>query len=199
VSNWLMVSYHVPNEPSAVRVATWRALKQVGAVKLGDGLYFLPNTEECTAALEELRGRIEGGGGSALTIVARGLSDADEANLNELFAAARSDEFRQVFRSSARLVEHIAREEATDDYRLAEVDALEEELEKVRRQFQRASDRDYLGAPGRDEAANAVSEAAQRMRRYLDEAFRKENGLPARDEAEVSQSTSEPTPLRSAR
>lgn len=180
-----MVSYHVPNEPSAVRVATWRALKHVGAVKLGDGLYFLPNTDACTASLEELRGRIEIGGGSALTIVARGLSDADEANLQELFAAARADEFHQVFKSSARLVEHIAREEATDDYRLAEVDALEEELEKVRRQFQRASDRDHLGAAGREEAANAVSEAAQRMRRYLDEAFRKENGLPVREEPEM--------------
>jgi hypothetical protein len=199
VSNWLMVSYHVPNEPSAVRVATWRALKQVGAVKLGDGLYFLPNTDACTTALEELRARIESGGGSALTIVARGLSDSDEANLRDLFLAARSDEFRQVSRSSTRLVEHIAREEATDDYRLAEVDALEEELEKVRRQFQRASDRDYLGAPERDEAASAVSEAAERMRRYLDEAFRKENGLPAREQPEISQSPAEPTPLRSAR
>ena len=36
---WLLLSYSVPAQPSALRVATWRALKQAGAVLLGPGLY----------------------------------------------------------------------------------------------------------------------------------------------------------------
>ncbi len=176
---WLLVSYHAPTEPSALRVATWRTLKDLGAVKLGDGLHCLPNTPAAIAKVEDLRIRLVDGGGSALAVIANGLSPADEAALASAFLAARTDEFNQVQRWAQRLIDHIGREEATDDYRYAEVDTLEEEMEKVRRQFRRAADRDSFGTtPARTEAAATVSEASQRLARYIDEAFRKENGLP---------------------
>jgi ChrB-like protein len=180
MSRWLLVSYHAPTEPSALRVATWRALKQLGAVKLGDGLYFLPHTPECSNAVEALQQRIQGGGGDALVVTASGLGSVDEAFLSESFMAARTDEFAQVERWAQRLVEHIGREESTDDYRFAEVDTLEEEMEKLRRQFQRVTERDYLGSPARQTAATVLSEAARRLSAYVDEAFRKENGLSER-------------------
>lgn len=182
MAKWLVISYKAPTEPSALRVASWRALKQLGAVKLGDGVYLLPCIPACTRALDELGARIRDGGGSALALTADGLTAADEAVLRQAFEASRADEFSQVQRTAVRLVEHIGREEATDDYRFAEVDTLEEELEKVRRHFQRALDRDYLGSPAREAAAAAVSEAAQSLARYIDEAFRRENGLPARED-----------------
>ncbi|MGH2633831.1 MAG: Chromate resistance protein ChrB [Tepidiformaceae bacterium] len=184
MANWLIISYRVPTEPSALRVASWRALKQAGAVKLGDGVYFLPNTPMCAKVLDDLASRIRAGGGSALSMAADGLGGDDDAFLIEAFDDARIDEFGQVARSCLKLIDHIAREEATDDYRYAEVDTLEEELEKVRRHFQRAVDRDHLGSASREAAAAAVSDAAQRLRTYVDEAFRHENGLPERQPSE---------------
>lgn len=178
MSRWLLISYHVPTEPSALRVATWRAVKQLGAVKLGDGLYCLPNTPICVESVAALQERIQGGGGDALALAASGLGAADESFLTDAFMAARADEFAQVERWARRLIEHIGREEATDDYRFAEVDTLEEEMEKLRRQFQRVAERDYLGSPARVDAATALSEAAQRLSAYVDDAFRNENGLP---------------------
>ena len=179
MSRWLLISYHIPTEPSALRVATWRAVKQLGAVKLGDGLYCLPNTPTCLDSVNALQERIKAGGGDALALVASGSSAADESSLADAFMAARADEFAQVERWARRLIEHIGREEATDDYRFAEVDTLEEEMEKLRRQFQRVVERDYLGSPARVDAASALSEAAQRLSAYVDEAFRNENGLPS--------------------
>jgi len=179
--DWLIISYRVPTEPSALRVASWRALKGAGAVKLGDGVYFLPNKPVCERTLDELAGRIRSGGGSVLVMAADGLGSADAAFLRDAFEETRTDEFGQVARSCLKLIDHIAREEATDDYRYAEVDTLEEELEKVRRHFQRAVDRDHLGSAAREPAAAAVSDAAQRLRTYVDEAFRHENGLPGRE------------------
>lgn len=179
MSRWLLISYHIPTEPSALRVATWRAVKQLGAVKLGDGLYCLPNTPTCLESVNALQERIKAGGGDALALVASGSSAADESSLADAFMAARADEFAQVERWARRLIEHIGREEATDDYRFAEVDTLEEEMEKLRRQFQRVVERDYLGSPARVDAASALSQAAQRLSAYVDEAFRNENGLPS--------------------
>jgi hypothetical protein len=183
MSRWLLISYHVPTEPSALRVATWRAVKQLGAVKLGDGLYCLPNTPACSESVAALQERIKSGGGDALALVASGFSAADESFLADAFTAERTDEFAQVERWARRLIDHIGREEATDDYRFAEVDTLEEEMEKLRRQFQRVAERDYLGTPTRQDAAAALSEAARRLSAYIDEAFRKENGLPIHDDA----------------
>lgn len=177
---WLLFLYSAPTEPSAVRVAAWRALKELGAVKLADGSYALPHTDALRSALADVRERIQQGGGSAIIVAASGCDHADENSLREAFQAARDDEFRQVVRNALRLVEHIGRVQAEDDYRFAEVDALEEELEKVRRQFQRATRRDLLGTASRRDAAQALSEADDRLRRYLNEAFRRENGLPPR-------------------
>jgi hypothetical protein len=49
VQQWLLLSYTLPREPSAPRVALWRKLKKLGAVLLHDALWVLP----ATPALEE--------------------------------------------------------------------------------------------------------------------------------------------------
>jgi hypothetical protein len=46
---WLLLSYTLPREPSAPRVALWRKLKKLGAILLHDALWVLP----ATPALEE--------------------------------------------------------------------------------------------------------------------------------------------------
>jgi len=49
MQQWLLLSYTLPREPSAPRVALWRKLKKLGAVLLHDALWVLP----ATPALEE--------------------------------------------------------------------------------------------------------------------------------------------------
>ena len=171
--DWVMITYSVPTQPSAVRVASWRALQGLGALRLGDGLYVLPNEAHHVAGLQKVAARIEEGGGAVLLFAADALTPAADARLRDRFYAERTDEYLQSARSARRLVEHIGREESSDDYRFAEVDSLEEELEKVRRQFQRAVSRDHLGAPAREEAQGALLEAEAALQSYLENAYRK--------------------------
>jgi Protein ChrB, N-terminal len=177
MSDWLIISYRVPNQPSALRVATWRALKQRGAVLLGPGLYALPDTETHRQALADLSARISDGGGAAIALTAAALT-ADDARALELkLGAARHDEYRQVVKSAQKLIDHIGREEESRDYRFAEVESLEEELDKVRRQLQRVLERDAADElpTQRAEAAAALSAAEDRLHQYLDRAYREEN------------------------
>lgn len=39
---WLLLAYRLPREPSTPRIAVWRKLDQLGAVRLGDGLVWVP-------------------------------------------------------------------------------------------------------------------------------------------------------------
>jgi predicted ATP-grasp superfamily ATP-dependent carboligase len=175
MGNWLLISYHVPAEPSALRVAAWRALKQMGAVSLGAGLYALPNTPEFVDGVKKLGERIAEGGGTTVKFSASPLTEGDQASLGDLFMAARTDEFRQAAKGARRLVEHIQREREGEDFRFAEVESLEEELEKVRRQFERVVARDHFGTPAKEEALTELMEAERSLRDYMDAAYEKEN------------------------
>lgn len=175
MSDWLLISYRVPTNPSALRVATWRTLKQLGAVSLSDGLYALPATDQYRTALLHLAFKISEGGGASISFRAAALTEEDEYALHEKFEAARNDEYRQVAKSAGKLVDHINREEESGDYRLAEVDSLEEELNKVRRQLERAVARDAVGLAIREDAESALSKAELRLQEYVDHAYRQEN------------------------
>jgi exonuclease VII small subunit len=167
---WLLISYHVPTNPSALRVATWRALKQLGAVVLGDGLYALEASGEHRAALTQLSGRITQGGGTSICFEGSGLTDDDRSALRTRSKAAREDEYRQVMKSARKFLDHVAREEDSEDFRFAEVESLEEELEKVHRQLERVIRRDSAGLGLRDEAQRSLAAARDRLDKYTERA-----------------------------
>lgn len=172
---WLLVSYHVPTHPSALRVATWRALKQHGAVPLGYGLYALPATDANREALAAVAERIAEGGGESVAFRATALGATDAATLQEKFESARLEEYRQVVKSAGKLVAHIGREDDEGDYRYAEVESLEEELNKVRRQLTLVANRGGADLPAHADAEAAVAAAEERLQAYLDHAYREES------------------------
>lgn len=174
-AGWLLISYHAPREPSALRVLIWRALTQAGAVALGGGVYALPNTPEFAEKIVRLGERIVEGGGTALKFQAAAMTQADDESMRRMFEAARTDEYIQVARSAGRLIEHIKRELEHEDFRLAELETLEEELEKVRRQHRRVVERDWLGTPAKEEADSAILEAEKALQEYLEKACEYEN------------------------
>ena len=173
--NWLLLSYHVPAQPSALRVATWRALKQTGGGLVSPGLYALPCGPEHQALLTEITSRITAGGGTAITLAANGLTPDDERALAMKFEDARHDDYRQVIKSARKFLAHVEQEDRSHDYRFAEVESLEEELNKVRRQLALVQERDPLHLTLGDEAAESVTAAEVRLQQYLNHAYQEEN------------------------
>jgi hypothetical protein len=162
-----LACFAIPAEPSAVRVATWRTLKQLGAAAMGGGVYALPERPALKEAFLRLKERVNNGGGSAFLFEARGLHADDEAAVIGRFTAARSADYAQVIKSARRFVEHVERETSTQDFRFVEVESLEEELEKVRRQLHRVRERDHFGNATREEAQAAVIEAERALAAYV--------------------------------
>lgn len=165
---WFLISYHAPTNPSALRVAAWRTLKQLGAIALGDGLYALEATAEHREALLQLADKIKQGGGTAMTFGGDGLTSEDRAILRDRNNAAREEEYRQVVKSARKFIDHVGREEATSDFRFSEVESLEEELLKVARQLQRVVARDSAGLALRREAEECLAAARERLDQYVE-------------------------------
>ncbi len=68
MTNWLLLIYKVPNEPSARRVYVWRKLKGMGAVLLQDSAWVLPANPQTREKMQWLAAEIKDMEGGAATL-----------------------------------------------------------------------------------------------------------------------------------
>jgi hypothetical protein len=68
MSNWIVLITSLPTENAAVRMRTWRALKACGAAVLRDGVYLLPDVDNCRAGFDALAADMVAAGGTALVM-----------------------------------------------------------------------------------------------------------------------------------
>lgn len=85
MAKWLLLLYRMPPEPSAPRVAVWRALGKLGGTYLQDGAYVLPSSALHREALATLAHDIRNFGGEATLVDAAAVDD--ERHLRERLAA----------------------------------------------------------------------------------------------------------------
>lgn len=65
MGDWVLLAYKLPREPSAPRVAVWRALQRLGGAYLLDGAYVVKRDAAAALALEQLAHDIRNWGGEA--------------------------------------------------------------------------------------------------------------------------------------
>ncbi|TFV80235.1 chromate resistance protein [Blastococcus sp. CT_GayMR20] len=140
-----MLSYRLPREPSGPRTTLWRRLKRLGVAQLSDGLVALPADARTREQLEWAADDVIGAGGTAGVWLARPTTVAQERELAEGMAAARSAEYREL---AARCSAVAAAEPA--DRRRA--------LRRLRAEWRAIGRRDYFPPAARDEAAAALRE-----------------------------------------
>lgn len=78
MAKWLALAYKLPPEPSAPRVATWRALKKIEGRYLADGVYVVASTRANDLALRQLAHDVRNYGGEAVVL---DVSEADDERL----------------------------------------------------------------------------------------------------------------------
>ena len=145
--SWVMLAYHLPREPSTPRIALWRRLRQLGAVRLVDGVAMLPRTARTEEQLEWLAAGIVETGGEASVWV--NLPTTSEAT--ELLMARMGDERTAEYEALA-----VEAEEALRTAGVARARA----LSRLRGQLEQVRQRDYVAPPARERAAQAIEALA---------------------------------------
>lgn len=144
---WVLLSYRVPREPSAPRIAVWRALKRLGVVQLGDGLVALPADPRTRELLEWVAVQVDEAGGTSSVWLAQLTSRAAERALVARMAAARAAEYEAIgvkAGAASRLSE-------ADRGRL---------VRGLRGQLRRVGGRDFFPPPQREQARALVEALA---------------------------------------
>jgi hypothetical protein len=151
-TEWLLLAYRMPRQPSTPRIAVWRKLGALGVAKLGDGLVGLPLDARSREQLEWVADEVVEAGGEATLWTARPTSAAAERVLVERMAESIAAEYRAVM---------AAAEEAG-----RAVPVRSQAVARLRRELRRIARRDYFPPPEAEQARRAVealiSEAALR-------------------------------------
>jgi hypothetical protein len=147
---WVLLSYRLPREPSAPRVALWRRLKRLGVAQVSDGLVALPAVARTREQLEWAADDVVERGGAASVWLARPASAAQERVLATAMAAARAVEYAELVTAAQRAMDGTPAERP----RL---------LAGLRRKLREVSRRDYFPPAERDGAQAALRALAERM------------------------------------
>jgi hypothetical protein len=146
-TDWVLLAYRLPREPSTPRIALWRKLRRLGAAQLVDGLVALPRDSRSQEQLEWLADDILEAGGEAGIWVGRPGSRAQERALAARMAARIGEDYATVIAAASQ-----ARDK--DDA------ARRRTLARLRRAMRVIRARDYFPPPERKAAERAVEELA---------------------------------------
>lgn len=96
---WVLLTYTLPREPSAPRVALWRKLKKLGAILAHDAVWTLPATPTTREQVRWLAQEIREAGGEAQVWVACGELPEQDAQLVALFVDRAEHGYQEILRA----------------------------------------------------------------------------------------------------
>lgn len=145
-NTWILLTYKVPSEPAAKRIALWRKLKGMGAVYLQNGVCLLPKTDDHLRRLKMLENDAVEMGGEAVLLETGPLDRAQEEKVVSRFRADRDEEYREFLGKCADFEAEIAKETATEHFTYAELEENDVDLKKLQGWFDKIKKLDFYGA-----------------------------------------------------
>ena len=153
---WLLLTYKVPPEPAAKRVALWRRLKGMGAVYLQNGVCLLPKTDDHARRLKMLENDVAEIGGDAVILETIAVDRAQEEKVVARFKADRDEQYREFLGRCADFEKEIAKEIAINKFTYAELEEEDTDLKKLQGWLEKIRKLDFYGATLADEAAKQL-------------------------------------------
>ena len=153
---WLLLTYKVPPEPAAKRIALWRRLKGMGAVYLQNGVCLLPKTDDHVRRLKMLENDVAGIGGDAVILETIALDRAQEEKVVSRFKADRDEAYRELIDKCDDFEGEIAKETAAQHFTYAELEENDVDLKKLQVWFEKIRKLDFYDAALANEAVERL-------------------------------------------
>src|SRR5437588_1549729 len=193
---WRVLIYRVPTEPASKRVAVWRDLKRLGALYLQQCVCIFPAIPALTAEVDEVAAKIPALGGETFLLEVPRLQPEDEARIVEAFRVQRASEYAEIIEEcETKFVKEIEFERFRENYTFEEAEEIEQDLEKIRRWFDRVRDRDWFKADRRDEVESWLGKCQGLLARFEEEVYRRRGSdSPTSTTEAIDEAHDEPSP-----
>ncbi len=142
-SEWVLLAYRLPREPSTPRITVWRKLRRLGAVQLVDGLVALPASARNREQFDWLADEVLDAGGEAWTFTAAPGSKDQQRALAARMTEAAAEEYGSLL-------------EATEKVLAAGEPPSRRTVERLRRELHSIETRDPFPAKDRTRARRAI-------------------------------------------
>jgi hypothetical protein len=169
--SWLLLTYKVPPEPAAKRIALWRRLKGMGAVYLQNGVCLLPKTDDHVRRLKMLENDIAEMGGESVILETVALDRAHEDKVVARFKGDRDEQYREFLGRCAGFEAEIAKEIATNKFTYAELEEEDTDLKKLQGWLEKIRKLDFYGATLAEEAAGRLRACEALLDGYAQRVF----------------------------
>jgi hypothetical protein len=205
--SWRVLIYRVPTEPASKRVAVWRDLKRLGALYLQQCACIFPDIPGVTEEVNQVAAKIPALGGETFLLDVPKLQPEDETRIIEAFRAQRANEYAEIIEEcETKFVKEIEFEHFRQNYTFEEAEEIEQDLEKIRRWFERVRERDWFKAERRDQVETWLGKCQGLLARFEEEVYRRNGSDSPSTEASVDEVEDVPpsavrpiTPLRPVR
>lgn len=169
--SWLLLTYKVPPEPAAKRIALWRRLKGMGGVYLQNGVCLLPKTDDHMRRLKMLENDVAEMGGEAVILETAALDKAQEEKVVARFKADRDDAYRELIDKCDDFESEIAKETAAEHFTYAELEENDVDLKKLQDWLAKIGKLDFYGGALAEEAAERLQRCTVLLDAYAQRVF----------------------------
>jgi hypothetical protein len=179
--SWRVLIYRVPTEPASKRVGVWRDLKRLGALYLQQCACIFPDIPGVTDEVNQVAAKIPALGGETFLLEVPRLEPPDEARIIQSFRTLRANEYAEIIEEcETKFVKEIEFEHFRQNYTFEEAEEIEQDLEKIRRWFDRVRGRDWFKADRRDEVESWLARCQGLLAQFEEEVYRR-NGSDSPD------------------
>ncbi len=157
--HWLLLIYKVPQDPTRFRTYLWRQMRTLGALSLQQMVCLLPKTPENESEIQRLVAKIEEFRGEAHVLTFTSPSKEWEDRIIARFNATVNEDYAEVAENEERFQDEIHRESRKEKFTFTELEDMEADREKIKREMAKVQARDFFGADGRLEADFQMAES----------------------------------------
>jgi hypothetical protein len=168
---WLLLTYKVPPEPAAKRIALWRRLKGMGAVYLQNGVCLLPKTDDHARRLKMLENDVGEMGGEAVILETVALDRGQEDKVVARFKADRDDAYAEFIDKCDDFEREIAKETAAEHFTYAELEENDVDLKKLQGWLGKIKKLDFYGGALAGEADQRLQGCEALLEAYAQRVF----------------------------
>src|SRR5438132_4328722 len=187
--SWRVLIYRVPTEPASKRVAVWRDLKRLGVLYLQQCACIFPDIPGVTDEVNQVAAKIPALGGETFLLDVPRLQPEDEARIIQSFRAQRASEYGEIIEEcETKFQKEIEFEHFRQNYSFEEAEEIEQDLDKIRRWYERVRQRDWFKADRSEEVERWLQRCQELLNGFLEEVYRRHEGVAPPDKGEEDDS-----------
>ena len=182
---FLLFLAQLPATPSSARVALWRRLRGAGATSLLNGAWVLPRTDQHEAFLAQVAEKVRGQKGNAMVLVIQETRPMERESIVARFQTDRGQEYGEFEDRARAFLTEIKRETRRRKFTFAELEEVEDDLEKLSAWLEKIRTRDFFPSGDSQGAMETLERCRAAFRTFAEAVYAHEGAaLPSDREGE---------------